>query len=35
MSDQIQQKDINSAAWAACDTFRGVMMRRDTKTISS
>ena len=25
MSDQIQQKDINSAAWAACDTFRGVM----------
>ena len=25
MSDQIQQKDINAAAWAACDTFRGVM----------
>ena len=25
MSDQIQQKDINSAAWTACDTFRGVM----------
>ena len=25
MSDQIQQKDINIAAWAACDTFRGVM----------
>lgn len=25
MSDQIQQKDINSTAWAACDTFRGVM----------
>ncbi len=25
MSDQIQQKDINNAAWAACDTFRGVM----------
>ena len=25
MNDQIQQKDINNAAWAACDTFRGVM----------
>ena len=25
MSDQLQQKDINAAAWAACDTFRGVM----------
>ena len=25
VSDQIQQKDINAAAWAACDTFRGVM----------
>ena len=25
MHNQIQQKDINNAAWAACDTFRGVM----------
>ena len=25
MDNQIQQKDINNAAWAACDTFRGVM----------
>ena len=25
MTDQIQQSDINNAAWAACDTFRGVM----------
>ncbi len=25
MNDQIQQKDINTAAWSACDTFRGVM----------
>ena len=25
MTDQIQQRDINNAAWAACDTFRGVM----------
>ena len=25
MNDKIQQKDINNAAWAACDTFRGVM----------
>ena len=25
MNDKIQQKDINAAAWAACDTFRGVM----------
>ena len=25
MNNQIQQKDINNAAWAACDTFRGVM----------
>ncbi len=25
MSNQIQQKDINAAAWSACDTFRGVM----------
>lgn len=25
MSDQIRQEDINAAAWAACDTFRGVM----------
>jgi type I restriction enzyme M protein len=25
MSSQIHQKDINNAAWAACDTFRGVV----------
>ena len=25
MSDKIDQKDINNAAWAACDTFRGVV----------
>jgi type I restriction enzyme M protein len=25
MSNQILQKDINNAAWAACDTFRGVV----------
>lgn len=25
MSSKIDQKDINSAAWAACDTFRGVV----------
>ena len=25
MSDQIQQKDINNAAWSACDTFSEVM----------
>jgi type I restriction enzyme M protein len=25
MSDKIHQKDINQAAWAACDTFRGVV----------
>ncbi len=25
MSSQIDQKDINNAAWAACDTFRGVV----------
>lgn len=25
MNPQIDQKDINSAAWAACDTFRGVV----------
>ena len=25
MSRQIDQKDINNAAWAACDTFRGVV----------
>ena len=24
-SQQIRQQDINNAAWAACDTFRGVM----------
>lgn len=25
MSDTIKQSDINAAAWAACDTFRGVI----------
>ncbi len=25
MSSQIDQKDINNAAWAACDTFRGAV----------
>lgn len=25
MSDKIKQSEINSAAWAACDTFRGVV----------
>ena len=25
MNDKIRQQDINTAAWAACDTFRGVM----------
>lgn len=25
MSDSIKQSDINAAAWAACDTFRGVI----------
>ena len=25
MSSKIEQKDINNAAWAVCDTFRGVM----------
>jgi len=25
MSSKIEQKDINNAAWAACDTFRGVV----------
>ena len=25
MSTSIEQKDINNAAWAACDTFRGVV----------
>jgi type I restriction enzyme M protein len=25
MSNMIDQKDINNAAWAACDTFRGVI----------
>lgn len=25
MNDKIEQKDINAAAWAACDTFRGVV----------
>lgn len=25
MNSKIDQKDVNNAAWAACDTFRGVM----------
>ncbi|MCO5097499.1 MAG: type I restriction-modification system subunit M [Rhodocyclaceae bacterium] len=25
MTDQITQQDVNSTAWAACDTFRGVV----------
>ncbi|UZW38247.1 MULTISPECIES: type I restriction-modification system subunit M N-terminal domain-containing protein [spotted fever group] len=25
MLDQVKQNQINSAAWAACDTFHGVM----------
>ena len=25
MNDSIKQQDLNNAAWAACDTFRGVM----------
>ena len=25
MNDKLEQKDINAAAWAACDTFRGVV----------
>ncbi len=25
MNSKIEQKDINNAAWAACDTFRGVV----------
>lgn len=25
MTDQVKQNQINSAAWAACDTFRGVI----------
>jgi type I restriction enzyme M protein len=25
MNDKIKQRDINNAAWAACDTFRGVV----------
>ncbi len=25
MGDKIEQRDVNSAAWAACDTFRGVV----------
>lgn len=25
MSDKIKQSEVNSAAWAACDTFRGVV----------
>lgn len=26
MSSKIDQKDTNNAAWAACDTFRGVVV---------
>ena len=25
MNDKITQQEVNSAAWAACDTFRGVV----------
>src|SRR4030066_304114 len=25
MSNQVTQQDVNSTAWAACDTFRGVV----------
>lgn len=25
MTDQLTQQDVNNAAWAACDTFRGVL----------
>ena len=25
MSDQLTQQNVNSTAWAACDTFRGVV----------
>ena len=25
MSDQVTQQDVNNTAWAACDTFRGVV----------
>ena len=25
MTDQITQQDVNNTAWAACDTFRGVV----------
>lgn len=25
MTDQLKQNQINNAAWAACDTFRGVV----------
>ena len=25
MTPKLDQKDINNAAWAVCDTFRGVM----------
>ena len=24
-NEAIKQQDVNNAAWAACDTFRGVM----------
>ena len=30
-SETIKQQDINNAAWAACDTFRGVMDAADYK----
>ncbi|MEW8228503.1 MAG: type I restriction-modification system subunit M N-terminal domain-containing protein, partial [Candidatus Thiodiazotropha endolucinida] len=25
MTDKIKQSEINATAWAACDTFRGVV----------
>ena len=25
MTDQLTQQDVNNTAWAACDTFRGVI----------
>lgn len=33
MNDKIQQKDINNAAWAACDTFRGAVDPADRKSV--
>jgi hypothetical protein len=34
MTDQLTQQDVNNTAWAACDTFRGVSIRRSTRTTS-